>query len=378
MDMDFNLTPTQQDRYDRVLANTSQRLAAPTDDGSVRDRWAIAADLGLTGLCLPVEQGGGGLGALDTALCLQALGRGCPDTGFAFGVAAHLLACAVPIRDFAEEPIRSELLRGMASGACIAANAMTEQQAGSDLSQLATVADRDGEDYVLDGEKSFVSNGPIADVFLVYAVTDPSAGYLGTTAFAVPAGLPGLTVSEPLSKMGLRGCLAGTLRLDGCRLPARYRIGAEGQGGVIFQHSMTWERACLFAIYLGVMAEQLDQCVAHARKRRQFGRPIGQFQAVSHRIVRMRQRYEAARLLLWQACWQLDAGRSDNLSVALSKLTVSEAAIANSLDAVQLFGASGYLAGGPEEQLRDSLPSTIFSGTSEIQAEMAAREMGLL
>lgn len=380
--MEFGLTPAQHKRRTGILDAVRELCSgSPRDTPDAhftRSEWAAAADLGLCGLCLPEEHGGGGLGALDTALCLEAFGDGCTDTGLVFGVAAHLLAGAVPIRDFAAAQVREELLPGLADGRLIAANAVTEADAGSDVSRLSVRAHRDGSEYVLDGVKSFASNAPVADVVVTYAVTDPSAGFLGITGFAVPRDLPGVSVSAPFQKMGLWGCPAGQVRFEQCRVPARYRLGDDGQGSGIFQHSMSWERACLFALYLGVLERQLRGCVAHAGTRRQFGRPIGDFQAVSHRIAGMRQRLEAARLLLYRACWLLDEHDEHDGAVAVAKVTVSEAAVANSLDAVQVFGGSGYLGpDGAQTQLRDCVPATIFSGTTEIQKEIIARELGL-
>lgn len=381
--MDFDLAADQQKRYTAIVEGARERFGGPSRTASQthagRDAWRVAGELGLTGLCLPEEYGGGGLGALDTALGLEAFGAGCPDTGLAFAVAAHLLACGTAIRDFGADESRAELLRGLSSGDLIAANAMTEDEAGSDVGRLSMTAVRDGDCYVLTGVKSFASNAPIADTFVTYAVTDRSAGYLGISAFAVPANLPGVGVSAPMAKMGLHGCAAGRVEFAGCRVPVRYRLGVEGQGSAIFQQSMGWERACLPAIYLGVLDEQLRRCVAHTRERRQFGRNIGAFQAVSHRLATMKQRLESARLLLYRACWLLDEGRDgDSLAGALSKVAVSEAAVAGGLDAIQIFGAQGYLAAaGIEQQLRDAVPSTIFSGTTEIQKEIIAREIGV-
>jgi clorobiocin biosynthesis protein CloN3 len=373
--MDFDLTDEQRKRYDEVLAGARPPRSAVRGGAErspfSRAEWSDAAELGLMGLCLPPDYGGGGLGALDTALCLEAFTEGGADAGLAFAVSAHLLACAVPVRDFGTDPARGELLAGMASGSLIAANAMTEDAAGSDVGTLGTTATRDGGVYVIDGVKSFVSNAPVADVFVVYATSDPDGGFLGQTAFAVPRSLGGIRVSEPLAKMGLDACPAGRVEFVGCRVPARYRIGAEGQGSAIFQHSMAWERSCLFAIYLGQMRRQLRSCLAHAKQRRQFGRPVLSFQAVSHRIATMTQRLESARLLLYRACWLLDQGRADPAATAVSKLAVSEATLANSVDAIQIFGGAGYLAdAGIEAQLRDSVPSVIFSGTNDIQREI--------
>jgi L-prolyl-[peptidyl-carrier protein] dehydrogenase len=380
--MDFDLSEAQRKRYEEVLAGV--RGQVPAGPAGVprlpfsRPEWYDAARLGMMGLCLPVEYGGGGLGALDTALCLEAFTEGGADTGRAFAVGAHLLACAVPVRDFGADPMRGELLAGMANGQLIAANAMTEDGAGSDIGTLGTAVTRDGEEYVLNGVKSFVSNAPAADVFVIYGTSDPDAGFLGQTSLAVPRRLPGLTVGEPFAKMGLQACPAARVEFSDCRVPVRYRLGHEGQGSAIFQHSMSWERSCLLAIYLGQMRRQLDGCVAHAKQRRQFGRPIGAFQAVSHRIAAMTQRLESARLLLYRACWLLDQGRADTAATAMSKLAVSEATIANSLDAIQIFGGPGYLTDtGIEAQLRDSVPSVIFSGTTDIQREIIVNRAGL-
>jgi L-prolyl-[peptidyl-carrier protein] dehydrogenase len=379
--MDFDLAVSQEKRYDEILREAGVRLGEHRPGAgpeAVRGGFRTAAGLGVTGLCLPEEYGGGGLGALDTALGLEAFSRGCPDTGLAFGIAAHLLACAVPVRDFATEEVRGPLLRGLSAGDLIAANAMTEDEAGSDIGHLSVTARPVADGYVLNGEKSWASNAPIADLVVTYAVTNPQLGFLGVSAFAVPRDLPGISFGEPLQKMGLTNCLAGRVTFDGCHVPRRYLLGEEGQGAGIFQHSMAWERGALFGIYLGLMERQLAQCVDHAGRRRQFGQRIGDFQAVSHRIAGMRQRLEGARLLLYRACWLLDQGREDKSAIALAKAAVSEAAVANGVDAMQVFGGIGYLAAtGVEEQLRDSLPSTIFSGTTEIQREIIAKELGL-
>lgn len=380
--MDFGLTREQRRRGDELDAAVRDRLGGErpsTSDGYfTRDRWRTAAGLGLTGLCLPPEHGGQGLGAVDTALCLETFGRACPDTGLVFGVAAHLLACAVAIRDFACPEVAKELLPGLAGGDLIAANAITEDESGSDVGRLTMKAVPDGDDYLLTGEKSFSSNAPIADVFVTYAVTDPAAGFLGTTGFVVGRDSPGLQVGPPMTKMGLHGCPAGRLTLTDTPVPATHVLGEPGQGGVIFQHSMGWERACLFAIYLGLMDEQLRRCVRRARERRQFGHRIGEFQAVAHPIAEMRQRLDSARLLLYRACWHMDEGRTDVTEISLAKVAVSDAAVANSITAMQVFGGNGYLTEtGIEAQLRDSLPSTIFSGTNEMHRSIIARGMGL-
>lgn len=377
--MDFDLTPEQRDHAERIRTAAAELPLTEPGGAAGRDAWHAAGKLGVTGLCLPEAYGGGGLGALDTALGLAAFCDGGADAGLAFGIAAHLLACGVPLAAHAAEPVRADLLRGMSAGTLIAANAMTEDDAGSDLSRLTTTAVPDGDAYVLNGVKSFVSNGPLADVFVTYAVTAPKSGYLGISAFAVPRDLPGLRAGAPLAKLGLDGCDAARVQFDGCRVPRQYLLSAENQGSAVFQSSMTWERACLPAIYLGVMDAQLRRCVAHVRARRQFGRRIGDFQAVSHRLAEMKRRLESSRLLLYRACWAIDRGDPAAAeAAALAKVTVAESAVANGIDAVRLFGGRGYLADiGIGRQLTDAVPMHIFSGTTEIQREIVVKGMGL-
>lgn len=343
-----------------------------------RADWRRLGRLGLLGLSVPTRYGGGGLGALDTTRQVEALGRGCVETGLVFGASAHLFACAMPIVDFGTEELRTRVLPGICTGELIAGNAMTEVEAGSDVSRLALTGRRVAGGWVLDGEKSFVSNGPAADVYVAYATTDPKAGHLGVTGFVVERGAEGVTPSEPFAKMGLWQCPAGSVRFENCFVPDAQVLGEPGQGGVIFQHSMGWERACLFAGYTGLADRVLDQCVAYVRERRQFGRRLSEFQAVTHRIAEMKLRLEAARLLLYRACWERDNGRPATLSIALSKLAVSEGVLASALDAVRLFAGRGYQrADRIEAALRDAVPSVIFSGTSDIQRELIARELGL-
>ncbi|MEU6151256.1 acyl-CoA dehydrogenase family protein [Actinosynnema sp. NPDC047251] len=374
--MDFGWHPAAQADFDRVRAATAgwpdERPA-----GLAGERWRRCGEAGLLGYSVPAEHGGSGRGFLDTARAMEAFGLGCPDLGLVFAALAHLFACAMPIAEHGDERVRERVLPLLASGEWVGANAITEQDAGSDVTALRATARADGDHYVLDGVKSFVSNAPEADVFVVYASTDPEFGHLGVTGFVVERDTPGLSV-EPFEKAVLHTCPVGEVRFEGCRVPADHVLGVPGQGAAIFQSSMRWERTCLFAAYLGQAGRLLERCVAHARERRQFGRAIGKNQAVAHAIARLHGRLEAARLLLWQACWRLDRGGRAALDVAGAKLAVSEVAVDVAAFAVRVLGGTGVRIGpGVAHELLDALAATTFSGTSEMQLEQMAKELGL-
>jgi alkylation response protein AidB-like acyl-CoA dehydrogenase len=376
--MDFGWDADQRQRYDHLVTELRAAFPACTEPSFTREKWEVLGKLGVLGASIPARYGGSGLPALEAARVYEAAGYGCPDTGLVFAAAAHLFACAMPILSFANEDLRQRLLPALASGELIAANAITERDAGSDVGRLATTATACADGFRLDGRKTFVSNGPVADILLTYATTDPAAGNWGITAFVVEKGSGGITAGEPLRKLGMDGCLASEVEFSGCVVPASGVLGEPGQGAAIFQHSMSWERTCLFALFLGVQDRLIEAAIARVRQRRQFGRRLAEFQSVSNRIVAMKLRAESARLLLYRACWAMDAGQDTGLFTALSKLAVSESALATATDAVQLFGGLGYLRDhGIEASLRDAVGGTIFSGASDVQRQLAAMELGL-
>lgn len=375
--MDFEWTAEESERY-RLIYSRAKLWPTPDPGFFTSPEWKHCASLGLLGLSIAEKYGGEGCGFLATARAVEAFGRGAPDMGLVFSAMAHLFACAMPIAEHGDDQLRDEMLPRLCSAEWVGANAITEEGAGSDVTRLATRAERDADGYVLTGEKTFVSNGPAADVFVVYATSQPELGYLGVDAFVVDRQTPGLIIGEPFGKLGLDRCPASTLRLDHCVVPARRRLGGEGQGAAIFQSAMRWERTCLFAAYVGRIERLAELCADHARTRAQFGRPIGSNQAISHRLARMRLRLEAARLLLWRACWLLDQNEAASADVAMAKLAISEAAAESALDAVRIFGGDGIRSDrGIERELRDAVPSLIFSGTSEMQLELIVRELGL-
>jgi alkylation response protein AidB-like acyl-CoA dehydrogenase len=380
--MQFEWTDTQDELYrtvkDFARAELNCELQERRRTHALCERaWRACGRMGLLGLSVPKSCGGGGFDSLTTARVMEAFGEGCEDMGLLFSAAAHLNACAMPIAEHADEDLKRRLLPGLCDGSLIGANAISEANAGSDLAALKTRAVRDGEAYVISGEKSFVTNGAVADVFTVYAITDPSAGYLGISAFVVERSERSVA-GKPFEKFGLTTAQTGPVLFDECRVPVGNLLGAEGQGLRIFNSSMAWERTCLFAGYLGQMQRQLDTTVEYATGRKQFGKPIARNQAVSHRIVDMKVRLEAARMLLYRACWAVDRGMPADLYISIAKLAISEAAVTSALDSIRVHGGLGVtMESGVPQALADSVPCTIFSGTSDLQRNIIARELGL-
>jgi alkylation response protein AidB-like acyl-CoA dehydrogenase len=382
--MEFSLTSEQADRQRRIREWAERSM---NHDLDARDRartfdregWRASAQLGLTGLVVSARYGGAGLDPISTMSALEALGRGCGDNGFNFALNAHLWGCVNPLAAFGTEEQKLGYLPRLASGEWIGALAATEREAGSDVLSLKTQASKrsDGA-YVLAGEKVLITNAPVADVLLVLATVDPQRGAFGLTAFLVERQTSGLRVSERVDKMGLSTAQMGEVMLEECVVPARNRLGAEGAGFAIFNHIMEWERGFIMAFAAGAMERQLEACAAYARRRRQFERPIGQFQAVADRLVNMRLRWEASRLLLYRFAWLKQEMRAAVAEAAMTKLAVSEAWVQSCEDALRVYGGYGYLtATGVERDLRDALGSLYYSGTAEIQRQVIARWMEL-
>lgn len=381
--MDFSWTESQAALRRSVVEFAQKELQ---DDVIAGDRaarfplehWRRCAAFGILGLCVPESFGGSGLDILSAVYALEGLGYGCRDNGLLFGLNAQMWAVQAPVARFGSGEQQETYLPRLVSGEWIGAHGMSEPASGSDSFALTTRAVKDGDGYVLNGTKTFVSNAPVADVILVFATLDPNRGFMGITAFLIDKGTPGLSVGNPIGKMGLRTSPMSEVVLDECRVPASARLGREGNGGTIFKHSMAWERCCILATNLGAMERQLERTIDHANTRHQFGKPIGSFQAVSERIVAMKLRLESARLLLYRAAWLMANERSAEAEVALAKLHLSEAFVQSSLDAVQVHGGYGYTVEYElEREFRDAVGGRLYSGTSEIQKNIVARSLGL-
>jgi alkylation response protein AidB-like acyl-CoA dehydrogenase len=343
-----------------------------------RENWQKCADFGIQGLAVPKEFGGSGFDILTTIMALEGLGYGCHDNGLIFAISAQMLAVQAPILQFGSSEQKARYLPALVSGRIIGAHAMTEPDSGSDSFGLSTKAEKHGERYRLTGTKTFITNAPFADLFLVFATVNKARGFMGITAFLIDKDTPGLSVGPPIEKLGLRTAQFGKVILDECDVGPEHRLGHEGNGGSVFIHAINSERAAILASHLGMLERQLERCVEYAKTREQFGKPIGSFQLVSSKIVNMKTRLETARLLLYKAGWLRAQGQEATQEVAMAKLYLSECSVQSSLDAIQIFGGYGFTKECEiERDLRDSIASKIYSGTSEIQIKIIARSLGL-
>lgn len=338
--------------------------------------WRRCGGFGVQGMPVPEELGGLGLSMQSTMVVLDALGYACADAGLLFSICAHLFSAVIPVWLHGTPSQRERYLQRLATGEWIGCHAMTEPGSGSDAFALRTRARRDGSGYVLDGTKTFTTNAPVADVLIIFARLDDEDG--GLAGFLVDRDNPGLYVGRPIEKMGLRTSPMSEVVLDGCRVGADAIVGGKGAGASVFNSSMLWERACITAPLVGRMQRQLERCVSYARERQQFGQQIGKFESVSAMIANMKVKVESARALLYQTGRVIGSDKGGLLDAAVSKLYVSECAVAVHRDAIQVHGGYGYMVEAEiERDLRDVLGSTIYSGTSEIQRYIIGRLLGL-
>jgi alkylation response protein AidB-like acyl-CoA dehydrogenase len=382
--MDFSLTEEQRMLRENIVRFSREVL---NKDVAKRDReqtfsmdlWRKCAEIGIQGLPVPEEYGGSGVDALSSAIALEALGYGCHDGGLVFSLCAHLLSCVVPIWLHGNEEQRRRYLPGLCDGTLIGVHAMTEPGSGSDAFALRTKAEPDGAGYRINGTKTFISNGPIANVIIVFAMTDAKKGYHGgVTAFLVESTTSGFQASRKFEKMGLRTAPTGELVFEDLFVPSEAILGGVGGGSATFTHAMSWERICLFASHVGTMERLLETSISYARTRTQFGQAIGKFQAISHRIVDMKVQLEAARLLTYQSAWRLGRVKDSSMDASMTKLFVSESLVNAALATVQIHGGYGYMTETEVERaLRDAIGSTIYSGTSEMQRNIISRWLGL-
>lgn len=381
--MDFSCTKEQAELKESVIQFAQNLL---TENWAELDQqeefnlegWKKCKEWGIMGLPIPQEYGGKELDPLTTIYALEGLGYGCKDNGLLFSIAAHTWACELPILTFGTPEQKLKYLPKLAKGEFIGAHAVTETEAGSDVYSLQTTAQRQGDKYILNGSKMFVTNGGIANLILVFGNMQPERGKRGITCFLVEKDSPGFVVKRKISKMGLRTAQMAELLLDNCEVPTANLLLKEGAGMAVFSHSMEWERGFILASVIGSMERLLEQCTQYAKQRQQFKQPIGKFQLVANKLVDMKMRLETARSLLYKFGWLKQQGKSAFMEAAMAKLYISESWVQSCLDAIQIHGGYGYLTELElERELRDALGSRLYSGTSEIQYQIIAQFMGL-
>ncbi|NOT56039.1 MAG: acyl-CoA dehydrogenase [Deltaproteobacteria bacterium] len=377
--MDLELSEQQQKLQDEAIRFARQHL---TDNIIKRDQsgdfsrelWRRCADFGLLNLVVPEEYGGAGLGLSDVIAVMEGLGYGGRDQGLLFSVNAHLWTNTIPILRYGTEEQKQQYIRPLSDGTLIGANGASEPEAGSDVFSMRTRAEQRGDHYILNGTKMFVTNAPVADLFVVYATLNPELGPMGITGFVIERNTPGLKIGRALEKMGLRTSPMAELILEDCKIPVTNRLGREGRGMEVFECSMEWERGCILANCLGLMRRQLEECIAYARTRKQFGQPISKFQSVANVLVTMKIRLDTCRPLVYRIGSLKELNRPTLMESAIAKVHVSESYVQSCLDAVRVFGGYGYMTEqGLERDLRDSVGSLLYSGTSDIQRNIIAR-----
>ena len=334
------------------------------------------AEMGMMGLPIPEELGGSGVDQLGYVLAVEELSKVCATTGII--LSAHTSLCCWPIMTFGTEEQKEKYLKPLASGQKLGAFALTEPSAGTDASMQKSTAVLEGDHYVLNGNKVFITNAGAADVFIVFAMTDKEQGTRGITAFILERDMPGFTMGKPENKMGLRASSTCELVFDNVRVPVENRLGAEGKGFKIAMATLDGGRIGVGAQAVGISQGAIDEAVKFTKERIQFGRRISQFQNTQFTLADMQTRTDAARLLVWRAAAAEQAGQPYTHLAAMAKLFASETASYVTNRAVQLCGGYGYTKDYPvERMMRDAKVTEIYEGTSEVQRMVISGWMGV-
>jgi len=332
------------------------------------ENWQKCSEMGISSLLVPKKYGGQGADLLTSVLSMEALSYACKDSGLVHAIGTQI-CCIVQMSLFASDALKQAYLPALATGEKMAAQAITEPDAGSDVLNMKTNAIKIDDGYLLNGTKMFISNGPLADVIIVFAITNPQKKQFGgVSCLVVDKGTKGFSCGKPLDKMGLRTLQNGELIFEDCFIPSDKLLGKEGQGMIIFNEQIEWERSILSAAHIGTMKRVLESCINYVKTRSQFGQPIGKFQSISNKIADMKVNIELGKLILYKTAWLKDQKKRTTLETSIGKLFISESLKKTCLDAVQIYGGYGYMKEYElERELRDSIASTIYSGTSELQ-----------
>jgi alkylation response protein AidB-like acyl-CoA dehydrogenase len=381
--MDFSLSDEQKLIRESIISFARKEL---NEGSAVRDKeqlfpvdlWLKCGSQKLQGLTVPEIYGGAALSPISAIVALEALGYGSTDGGLNFSICAHFLAGVVPILHFGDPQQKEKFLPALCSGKSIIVNCMTEDVSGSDAFKLKTQAVKHKDGFLINGSKTFSSNGPVADTILLYAMTYPEKGFLGgITAFIFDIKTEGITRGPKLEKMGLRSCSMSEMFFHDVFLNESNVLGGIGGGTSVFNYSMEWERTGMAACHIGTMERLLETTVKYAQTRTSGNEAIGKKQAVAHRIADMKTQLEAGRLLTYKAAAGLNT-KNNASNASIAKLFVSEAYSSIAMDALKTFGGNGYMTSyNIERELRDAIGSTIYSGTSDVQRNIISSWLGL-
>lgn len=381
--MDFSLTKMQLALRKSIIEFSRNELnndLIEIDNKALfqEDIWRKISELDLIGLPVPEKYGGHGESILTTLTAIEALGYACKNSGLVHALITQIL-CALQISLFGDTRQMQKYLPAICKGEIICAQAITEPEAGSDANAITTTADRCPEGYTINGTKIFISNGPIADLVIVFAVTNHDRkSFGGISCFLVEKQRKGFNRSRPLDKMGLRTLQNGELVFKNCVVPEKNLLGNLGQGSIIFDETMQLERTLLFGAHIGAIKRVLEASVRYSNGRHQSGQPIGRYQSISNKIAEIKVNLELGKLILYKSAWLKDQKKRANLETSIAKLFISESLKNACLEAVQIHGAYGYMKEFEiERDLRDSIASTIYSGTSEIQKNIISKLAGL-
>jgi acyl-CoA dehydrogenase len=375
---DFSLTPEQESLRDlaRKFARSEMTPHAAECDRTARfpeEIYRKAYELGLMNLNVPTDYGGSGLGALEQCLIVEELAYGCG--GMTTSIIANCLALE-PILLGGTDEQKARYLQPFCSKYQLASFALTEPSGGSDAGAVHTRARREGEEYILDGEKCFITNAPHAALYTVFANVDPDQKHRGVSAFVVPRSAPGVVPGKDEEKMGHRASSTGTVRFEGVHVPISDRLGPEGEGFSLAMRTLDQTRTPIGALATGIAQAALDHAARYSLKRETFGKPISEHQAIQIKLANMVQAVHASRFLTWHAAWTIDHGGKGTLESSIAKCFASDSALRVADEAIQTFGGYGYMKEYPVEKLlRDAKLTQIYEGANEIQRTVIAREL---
>jgi acyl-CoA dehydrogenase len=375
--MDFQLTD-EQEMLRKMVRDFAKKEVEPTaaerdeEERFDREIFDKMGELGLTGIPWPEEYGGIGADYVSYCIAVEELSRVCASTGVT--LSAHLSLASWPIYTYGNEAQKQTFLTRLATGEALGAYALSEPGAGSDVASMKTSAKAVGDHYVLNGNKVWITNGGVADIYIVFAKTDADAKHKGISAFIVEKGTEGFTFGKKEKKLGIRSSPTTELVFENCSIPKENMLGVEGDGFKIAMSTLDGGRNGIAAQALGIAQGALDAAVDYAKERKQFGKPIAHNQGISFKLADMATDIEAARLLTYQAAWLESNGLPYGKQSAMSKLFAGDAAMRVTVEAVQVFGGYGYTKDYPVERyMRDAKITQIYEGTNEIQRRVIGR-----